>query len=48
MIVSMAALGLGVEFAAVRAVGPRVFGTVVISIVFLVILSLSLIFALGL
>ncbi len=48
MIVSMAALGLGVEFAAVRAVGPRVFGTVVISIVFLVMLSLSLIFALGL
>jgi len=48
MIASMAALGLGVELAAVKKVGPRVLATVVTSIVFLVVLSLSLIFGLGL
>lgn len=47
MIVSMAALGMGVDFAAVRTVGPRVFATVVLSILFLAVLSLGLIFALG-
>ncbi|MHB1158714.1 MAG: hypothetical protein ACYC3V_00070 [Chloroflexota bacterium] len=47
MIVSMVALGMGVDFAAVRTVGPRVFATVVLSILFLGTLSLGLIFALG-
>ncbi len=47
MIVSMAALGMGVEFASVRSVGPRVFATVVLSILFLGALSLGLIFILG-
>ena len=47
MIVAMAALGMGVQFSAVRTVGPRVFATVVASIVFLGSLSLALIFILG-
>jgi uncharacterized membrane protein YadS len=47
MIVAMGALGLGVELAAVRRVGPRVFAAVVTSVVFLVLLSLSLIRLLG-
>lgn len=47
MIVSMVALGMGVDFAAVRTVGPRVFATVVLSVLFLGTLSLGLIFALG-
>lgn len=47
MILSMAALGMGVDFSAVRKVGPRVFATVVLSILFLGVLSLGLIFALG-
>ena len=47
MIVSMVALGMGVDFAAVKTVGPRVFATVVLSILFLGVLSLGLIFLLG-
>ncbi len=47
MIVSMVALGMGVDFAAVKTVGPRVFATVVLSILFLGTLSLGLIFLLG-
>jgi uncharacterized integral membrane protein (TIGR00698 family) len=47
MIVAMAALGLGVEVAAVRRVGPRVLATVVISTACLVLTSLGLIVALG-
>lgn len=47
MIVSMAALGMGVDFASVKSVGPRVFATVVLSILFLATLSLGLIFTLG-
>ncbi len=47
MIVSMAALGMGVDFASVKTVGPRVFATVVLSILFLATLSLGLIFTLG-
>jgi uncharacterized integral membrane protein (TIGR00698 family) len=48
MIGAMAALGLGVEFAVVRTVGPRVGATVVLSLLFLVTLSLGLIAAFGL
>ena len=47
MIVSMVALGMGVDFAAVRTVGPRIFATVVLSILFLGTLSLGMIFLLG-
>jgi uncharacterized membrane protein YadS len=42
MILSMGALGLGVEFAVVRRVGPRVFAAVLASVAFLVVLSLTL------
>ncbi|MBI3971520.1 MAG: putative sulfate exporter family transporter [Chloroflexi bacterium] len=48
MIVSMAALGMGVELAAVKTVGPRVLAAVITSIVFLLLLSLGLIALLGL
>ncbi|MGI5836822.1 MAG: YeiH family protein [Chloroflexota bacterium] len=47
MLVSMAALGLEVEIAAVRTVGPKVFATVVLSTISLTALSLGLIFFLG-
>ena len=47
MIIAMGALGLGVEFAAVKRVGPRVFAAVVTSVVFLLVLSLTLIHILG-
>ena len=42
-IVAMAGLGLGVEFASVRRVGPRVAVAVVGSLAFLIVLSLTLI-----
>ena len=47
MVVSMAGLGMGVDIAAVRSVGPRIFATVVLSILFLGTLSLGLIRLLG-
>lgn len=47
MLVSMAALGMEVEVAAIRTVGPRILATVVLSMLFLATLSLALIFALG-
>ena len=45
MIAAMAALGLGVEVAAVKTVGPRVLAAVLVSVFFLLLLSLALIFA---
>jgi uncharacterized integral membrane protein (TIGR00698 family) len=48
MIGAMAALGLGVEFAALRKLGPRVLATVVLSILCLIGISLSLIYLLRL
>ncbi|MHB1415604.1 MAG: YeiH family protein [Chloroflexota bacterium] len=42
-VLAMAGLGLGVEFAAIRKVGPRVAAAAVGSLVFLISLSLSLI-----
>lgn len=47
-VVAMAALGLGVELAAVKKVGPPVFATVAGSLAFLVLLALGLILGLGL
>lgn len=47
MLVSMVALGMGVDFRAVRSVGPRVFATVVLSSLVLTALSLGLIVILG-
>ncbi len=47
MVVSMAALGMGVELAAIKTVGPRVGITVVLSIGFLAILSVAMTFVLG-
>lgn len=47
-VIAMAALGLGVEIAAVKKVGPPVFTTVVGSLAFLVLLALGLILGLGL
>ncbi len=47
MIVSMAALGMGVHFSSVKSVGPRVLATVLLSILFLGTLTLVLTFALG-
>ena len=48
MVLAMAGLGLGVNVAAVRAVGPRVFGAVAGSLALLVALGLLLIRAFGL
>jgi uncharacterized membrane protein YadS len=45
---AMAGLGLGVEFAAIRSVGPRVGLTSVLSMALLVALSIGLALALGL
>jgi uncharacterized integral membrane protein (TIGR00698 family) len=42
-ILAMAGLGLGVEFAAIKSVGPRVGVTSVLSMVMLIVLSLSLV-----
>ncbi len=47
-ILAMAGLGLGVEFAALKQAGPRVAGTVTISLLFLISLSLFLILGLRL
>jgi uncharacterized integral membrane protein (TIGR00698 family) len=46
-IVAMAGLGFGVELAAVRAVGARVGTAVIVSLTFMIVLTLTLIFALG-
>jgi hypothetical protein len=43
----MAGLGFGVELASVRKVGPRVGVTVILSLLFMVTLTLLLIWALG-
>jgi uncharacterized integral membrane protein (TIGR00698 family) len=47
MVLAMAGLGLGVEFAALRKVGPRVIVAVFGSLTFLICLSLALIRGLG-
>jgi uncharacterized integral membrane protein (TIGR00698 family) len=46
-ILAMAGLGFGVELASVRKVGPRVGVTVILSLLFMVTLTLLLIWALG-
>jgi len=47
MIIAMAALGLGVEFAAVRQVGWRVGLTTVSSLLYLIILGFGVVFLFG-
>jgi len=47
MIIAMAALGLGVEFAAVRQVGWRVGLTTVSSLLYLIILGFTVVFLFG-
>jgi uncharacterized integral membrane protein (TIGR00698 family) len=46
-VVAMAGLGMGVKLAAIRAVGPKVFGAVILSLAVLIALTLVLIRAFG-